>query len=69
MSMHSGHSRIEFKWISKQNLICIMTQKQNIKNQIDAHSFIQQSDFLKFSFHNQIHTMTRYNAYFLITNE
>ena len=27
-NIHSGHSRIEFKWFSRQNLICIMTQNK-----------------------------------------
>ena len=59
-NIHLGRSRIECKWISKQNLICIMTQKQNIINQIEAHWFLRKSIFQKFSFHIQIRIMIKY---------
>ena len=48
MSMHSGHSRIEFKWLNGHNLIRIMVQKQifqKLKWYTFIHSTISFPDF------------------------
>ena len=62
-SIQSGHTRIECKWISEQNLICIMTQNRFSEIKLMHIQSCDNQIFQKFSFHNQMHIMTRYNAY------